>query len=97
MLAATGCSPDRARYTVEEYRSDASIRHSQMDRCKADPGSLSKTPDCINARQAAALEDRLRLREMPPVGLSTKPDSSKVSDTDLNRADAADKPPAPAR
>ena len=96
-LAVAGCSPDRARYTVDEYRADTTLRHSQMERCKGDPGSLAKTPDCINARQAAALEDRVRLREMPPVGLSIKPTSSNESDAELKRAEAADEPPAPAR
>lgn len=89
VLAVTGCSPDRARYTVDEYRSDSSLRHLQMDRCKGDPGSLARTPDCINARQAALIEDRVRLRDMPSVGLSDKAASSKKSD--------ADEPPAPAR
>ena len=97
VLAVTACSPDRARYTVDEYRADSTLRHSQMELCKDDPGSLAKTPDCINARQAAALEDRVRLREMPPVGLSAKPASSKESDTDLKRAEAANEPPAPPR
>lgn len=97
VLAVTGCSPDQARYTVDEYRADATLRHSQMERCKNDPGSLAKTPDCINARQAAALEDRVRLREMPPVGLSAKPESSKESDADLKGAEAADESPAPAQ
>jgi hypothetical protein len=96
-LAVTGCSPDSARYTVDEYRADAPLRHSQMELCKADPGSLAKTPDCINARQAAALEDRVRLREMPSVGLSAKPASSKESDADLTRAEAANESPAPPR
>jgi hypothetical protein len=88
VLAATGCSPDRARYTVDEYRSDASLRHSQMDLCKSDPGSFAKTPDCINARLAAALEDRVRLRDVPPVGLSDKPAPSKKSDADKTTAPA---------
>jgi hypothetical protein len=91
-LVVTGCSPNRARYTVDEYRADATLRHSQMERCKEDPGSLAKTPDCINARQAAALEDRVRLREMPPVGLSAKPASSKESDAELKHTEAAVKP-----
>jgi len=93
--AAAGCSPDRARYTLDEYRADANLRRSQMERCKEDPGTLAKTPDCINARQAAVLEDQVRLRDMPPVGLSEK--SPKKPDTDLKRSEDADEPAAPAR
>lgn len=94
-IAVAGCSPDRARYTVDEYRADSTLRHSQMERCKQDPGTLAKTPDCINARQAAVLEDRVRLRDVPPVGLSEK--SSRKPDTDSKRAEDADEPAAPAR
>ena len=57
-LRCARCSPDRARYTVEEYRADATLAPAQMERCRTIPGRLAKTPDCINARQAAALEDR---------------------------------------
>jgi hypothetical protein len=94
-IAVAGCSPDRARYTVDEYRADSTLRHSQMERCKDDPGTLAKTPDCINARQAAVLEDRVRLRDVPPVGLSEK--SSRKPDTDLKRTEDADESAAPAR
>ena len=89
-IAVAGCSRDRARNTLDEYRADANLRHAQMERCKADPGTLAKTPDCINARQAAVLEDRVRLRDVPPVGLSEKLPSK--ADTDSMRADDADEP-----
>lgn len=71
---ASACSPEPppARYTLDEYRANAELRHAQIVRCQQDPGSLKKTPDCINAQQAAALEDRLRLRDAPPIGLDPK-------------------------
>lgn len=62
-------SPEPARYTVDEYRADAQLRRAQVARCERDPGTLRETPDCINAQTAAAFEDRLRLRDAPPVGL----------------------------
>jgi len=95
VIAVAGCSPDQARYTLDEYRADANLRHAQMERCKADPGTLAKSPDCINARQAAVLEDRVRLRDAPPVGLSEK--SPRNRDTDSKGAEDADEPAAPAR
>ena len=94
-IAVAGCCPDRARHTLDEYRADANLRHSQMERCKEDPGTLAKTPDCFNARQAAVLEDRVRLRDMPPVGLSEK--TPKKPDADLKPTEDADKPAAPVR
>lgn len=91
-VLASACSPELppARHTVEEYRANAELRHVQVARCRQDPGSLKKTPDCINAEQAAAFEDRLRLRDAPPVGLdptlnpsydSTQPDEQEAAPT----------------
>ena len=94
-IAVAGCSRDRARNTLDEYRADANLRHAQIDRCKADPGTLAKTPDCINARQAAVLEDRVRLRDVPPMGLSEK--SPNKPDTDLKGAESTGESAAPAR
>ena len=73
LVCACSKPVEQARYTVEEYRSNAELRHAQVARCVSDPGSLRKTPDCINAQQAAASEDRLRLRDLPPIGLDPKP------------------------
>ncbi len=96
-IAGAGCAPDRARHTVDDYRADATLRHAQMERCQADPGTLAKTPDCINARQAAVLEDRVRLRDMPPVGLGGQPATSESAAADSERDEGAGDPPARAR
>ena len=76
-IAACSRAPAEARHTVEEYRADAALRRAQMERCQRDPGALRRTPDCINAQTAAAFEDRLRLRDAPPVGLEKGEDSAK--------------------
>lgn len=75
LLELTACvrGPDEARHTVEEYRADPALRHAEMKRCQRDPGTLRETPDCVNAEAAAVFEDRLRLRDAPPVGLERKP------------------------
>lgn len=75
LLELTACSrgPDTARHTVDEYRADASLRHAQVKRCRRDPGALRDTPDCVNAETAASFEDRVRLRDAPPVGLDREP------------------------
>lgn len=82
-----------ARYTLEEYRTNAQLRRAQVERCRQDPGSLKKTPDCINAQQAAALEDRLRLRDAPPAGLDPKHNSSYRPPP--SESQAADQPATP--
>lgn len=72
-LAACSRGPEAARHTVDEYRADAALRHTQVNRCRRDPGALRDTPDCVNAETAAAFEDRLPLRDAPPVGLERAP------------------------
>lgn len=73
IVAVSACTPppERARHTIEDYRGDAKLRHEQLALCKNDPGTLGDTPDCINAKQAARLEDTRSLRELPPVRLPT--------------------------
>jgi hypothetical protein len=73
-VAACGRAPDKARHTVTEYRANATLRHEEIERCANDPGTLGKTPDCVNAREASRIEDIKSLREMPPVRL---PDNGK--------------------
>lgn len=74
LLELTACSRGtEARHTVDEYRADAALRHAEVERCRRDPGTLRDTPDCINAETAAAFEDRVRLRDAPPVGLGQEP------------------------
>ena len=78
-LLGSACSraPEEARYNVEEYRANAVLRDEQIARCRRDPGTLKKTPDCINAQTAAAFEERLRLPDAPPMGLESGKGSAK--------------------
>jgi hypothetical protein len=74
LLGAASCSrePDTAHHTVEQYRSDKSLRQEVFGKCTSDPGTLGKTPDCINAREAERLESYGTLRDSGPVGLDSK-------------------------
>ena len=78
LCAASGCSPSAvaAHHTVAEYRADAVLRHQQMAACANDPGTLGATPDCVNARQASQLEDTQSLRQLPPIRLPDKSQST---------------------
>jgi hypothetical protein len=66
----TGKAPT-AEHTVAEYRANAALRREQFARCVNDPGSLGQTPDCINAREAARLEDIGSVRDTPRIHLPT--------------------------
>ena len=76
LMGACSPAPEHAKYTVEEYRANTELRHAQVARCQSDPGNLKRTPNCINAHQAAAFEDRVRLRDLPPIGLDPKQNPS---------------------
>jgi hypothetical protein len=76
VLAMSACSssPNTARHTVADYRASAALRRQELDACSNDPGTLGKTPDCVNALEASRLEDTKSLRELPPIRL---PDTGK--------------------
>ena len=70
-LGVTACTRDVnvARHTVEEYRANAALRRETFSKCVDDPGTLGRSADCINAREAERLESRGSLRDQPPLGL----------------------------
>jgi hypothetical protein len=74
LLEVVGCTrqPDVARHTVEEYRADKTLRQDLFRKCANDPGTLAKTPDCINASEAERLESLGSLRKSGPIGLDDK-------------------------
>ena len=59
LLALAACSrePPAATHTVADYRANAELRRDTFARCANDPGTLGRTPDCINAREATRLEE----------------------------------------
>lgn len=76
-LAAVACSSPPvppSHQTVEFYRTNKEARQAKVAECANDPGALGKTPDCINAKQAAAIEDIGNLRDLPPMGLAEHED-----------------------
>ncbi len=70
-LGLTGCTrePAQAQHTVAEYRANADLRREEFARCANDPGTLGKTPDCVNARDAQRIDDIGSVRDTPPIGL----------------------------
>jgi hypothetical protein len=74
--AACAPSPDPMHQTVDYYVENREARQARLAECANDPGALGQTPDCINARQAAALESIGSLRDLPPMQLPTPPRQS---------------------
>ena len=65
--------PQSATHTVAEYRANAGLRHEMFARCTNDPGTLGKTPDCVNAREAERQADIGSVRESSPLQLTPPP------------------------
>ena len=55
--------------TVDYYRAHAAERAAMLRTCENDPGDLRDSPNCVNAREAARVEDVGSLRNLPPMGL----------------------------
>ena len=74
ILSTASCAPapDRARHSVEEYAQDSALRRSQMAVCANDPGTVGRSPDCINAREAERQAGIGSLRTLPPLKLPNK-------------------------
>jgi hypothetical protein len=64
--------------TVPYYRTHPAERESMLRACADDPGQLRDSPSCVNAREAARLEDIGSLKRLPPMGLpgTAKPDEA---------------------
>jgi len=73
-ISAAGCAPapDRARYSVEAYRQDQTLRRQELQRCANDPGTLERSADCVNAREAERAVGVGSLRDLPPLRLPAK-------------------------
>lgn len=50
--ALVGCSEKETVKTVDWYKSQDAERKAMIIKCKANPGELALTPNCVNAKQA---------------------------------------------
>ena len=69
-LAACNRTPGGGgTHTVDYYRAHAAERATTLSTCANDPGDLRDSPNCVNAREAARVEDVGSLRSLPAMGL----------------------------
>ena len=69
-LAACGRGPGGGgTHSVDYYRARAAERAAMLSTCANDPGDLRDSPNCVNAREAARVEDVGSLKSLPPMGL----------------------------
>ncbi|EHR8682700.1 EexN family lipoprotein [Escherichia coli] len=63
-----GCGENTPVQTVDWYKAHEAERTAMIGKCKANPGELAASPNCINAEQAESLS-RAAKRE----GLNVQP------------------------
>ncbi len=70
----TGCGQQEPVQTVDWYKANPSERLKMLERCKANPGELSISANCINASSAAnAITLELRgYKHREPVNFSSQ-------------------------
>jgi len=68
-IAACSPTPEPVHQTVEYYRANREVREARVAECANDPGTLGKTADCVNAKQAAQIEGIGNFGDLPPMGL----------------------------
>jgi hypothetical protein len=68
-----GCTePAEPVQSVDWYKEHATERTDRLAKCRANPGELSETPNCINAERAESLADsgnRRGLNVQPMTGI----------------------------
>ena len=74
--ALAGCQQEQAEViqSVDWYKENTAERSERLAKCRANPGELADTPNCINAEQAASLADTskrgsLDVQPMPDIKL----------------------------
>ena len=72
--ALAGCQHEQAEViqSVDWYKENTAERVEQLAKCRASPGELADTPNCINAEQADSLADAAKrggLNVQPMTGI----------------------------
>jgi hypothetical protein len=56
-IALVGCKDNDPVQTVDWYKAHAPKRAAMLAKCKANPGELAASPNCINASRAETAAD----------------------------------------
>ena len=74
-IALAGCSTPEPVQTVDWYKDHAPERQAMVAKCRANPGELEATPNCVNAIRAQNQLDNARrgLAPLTPIPSSKSP------------------------
>lgn len=56
-VAVAGCKDNDPVQTVDWYKANAPERSAMLAKCKANPGELAASPNCINSNRAETAVD----------------------------------------
>lgn len=56
-VALVGCKDNEPVQTVDWYKANPPERSAMLAKCKANPGELAASPNCINANRAETAVD----------------------------------------
>jgi hypothetical protein len=76
VLIAAGCGSSVPARTVSYLQAHPNEREALYKRCADDPGTLAKTPECVNAIQAEAIAGFGSFRNLPPMHFPPIPSAS---------------------
>ena len=74
IAALSACGRNEPVHTVDWYKANTPERLKVLEKCKANPGELSLTPNCVNAKTAAnalVLENR-EYKQREPMNFSSQ-------------------------
>jgi len=67
-LMAAGCAPSAGPVrTVSYFQAHPKEREALFKRCADDPGTLGKTPNCVNAERAEEIAGIGSFEHLPPM------------------------------
>ena len=80
VLALAGCTRAAGpAQTVSYLRAHPTILRAVWARCANDPGGLGRTPECVNARRAEAVQQIGSFRTLAPMPFPSRPGSRQRS------------------
>lgn len=89
-LVTAGCGSSSApARTVSYFQAHAEEREAVFKRCADDPGTLGKTPECVNASQAEAIAGIGSFSHLTPMHFPPVPGAKARKGADPSKQNGA--------
>ena len=89
-LIAAGCAPSAGPVrTVSYFQAHPKEREALFKRCADDPGTLGKSPDCVNAERAEEIAGIGSFSHLPPMQFPAVPGARQKNGAHLSNPNTA--------